>query len=283
MNGGELHDPVALALAEDTGSGDLTAQFFIAADSLSRGVIIAREDCVIAGTKAAVRSFQLIDSTVELVNCVTDGERVTAGDQVLEIRGPTRSLVTSERTALNFLQRLSGVATLTRKFVDAVAATGSQAKILDTRKTTPCLRHFEKAAVVAGGGVNHRMGLYDMAMVKDNHLLAEGKQAQLQNSIDRLRATHPEIRVELEADTLEQVERFLKLRGVGKILLDNMSVQQLGQAVAMGGGQVEFEASGGVTLETVGAIARSGVDFISVGALTHSARAIDLALELVHS
>ncbi len=276
----ERHDPVALALAEDIGDGDLTTKYFIAEDSRCRAMIVARERCVVAGTAVATRAFQLVDESLQISGAVADGTEVAAGATVLEVDGATRAVVTAERTALNFLQRLSGIATLTRKYVDAVAATGSQAKILDTRKTTPCLRHFEKAAVAAGGGTNHRLGLYDMVMVKDNHLLGEGAEEQLQDSIDQLRATHPEIRVELEADTLEQVERFLKLRGVAVILLDNMSAEQLGQAVAMGGGQVEFEASGGVNLETVEAIARSGVDYISVGALTHSARAIDLALEL---
>jgi len=179
---------------------------------------------------------------------------------------------------LNFLQRLSGIATLTRKFVDAVA--GTRAKILDTRKTTPGLRALEKAAVVSGGGRNHRFGLFDMAMVKDNHLAANAGLGFLQYAIDRLQADRPEIRVELEADTVDQVRGFLTLRGLAVILLDNMTTGQLREAVALGTGAVKFEASGGVTLDTIGKIASTGVDFISVGALTHSARAIDFSLEL---
>ena len=188
------------------------------------------------------------------------------------------SILTAERVALNFIQRLSGVATLTRKFVDAIAGTG--AVILDTRKTTPGLRALEKAAVVSGGGRNHRFGLYDMVMVKDNHLAANAGLDFLQYSIDRLHAARPGVRVELEADTVEQVRGFLKLHGVEVILLDNMTPGQLRECVALGAGRVKFEASGGVTLDTIGKIAATGVDFISVGALTHSARAIDFSLDL---
>ena len=181
--------------------------------------------------------------------------------------------------ALNFLQRLSGVATLTRRFVDAVA--GTKAKILDTRKTTPGLRALEKAAVVAGGGVNHRMGLYDMVMVKDNHLLAD---PDLQIAIDRAKAARPDLRIELEADNLGQVYIFLTLAGVDVILLDNMTPTDLRAAVNLGrakGSRVQFEASGGVNLETVRAVAETGVQWVSVGALTHSARAIDFSLEFL--
>jgi nicotinate-nucleotide pyrophosphorylase (carboxylating) len=174
-------------------------------------------------------------------------------------------LLTAERVALNFLQHLSGIATLTRRFVDAVA--GTKARILDTRKTVPGLRRLEKAAVVSGGGTNHRMGLYDMVMVKDNHLAAGTTLEVLQASIRRLRAEHPGTRVELEADRLEQVEGFLLLEGVDVILLDNMSLSELRAAVALAGGRVTLEASGGVSLETVAAIAATGVDCISVGAL----------------
>jgi len=197
---------------------------------------------------------------------------------VAEIEGDARALLTGERVALNFLQRLSGVATLTRKFVGAVA--GTKTHILDTRKTTPGLRALEKAAVVAGGGHNHRFGLFDMVMVKDNHLLAETDLHRLQDAIRRCRADHPEVRIELEADTLDQVRRFLTLMGVDVILLDNMRLEEMKEAVELGAGRVQFEASGGVNLDTVAGIAATGVDFISVGALTHSARAIDFSLEL---
>jgi nicotinate-nucleotide pyrophosphorylase (carboxylating) len=207
------------------------------------------------------------------------GSQVAPGDSVLRVEGPFPSLLTAERVALNFLQHLSGIATLTRRFVEAVA--GTRARILDTRKTIPGLRALEKAAVLAGGGCNHRMGLYDMVMVKDNHLAAGASPSQLQAAILSFKETHPAVRVELEADTLAQVEAFLSLSGVDVILLDNMSLAELRSAVALSAGRIPLEASGGVTLETVGAIAATGVDFISAGALTHSARAVDFSMELL--
>jgi nicotinate-nucleotide pyrophosphorylase (carboxylating) len=205
------------------------------------------------------------------------GSRLAEGDGVIEVAGALRSILTAERVALNFIQRLSGVATLTRRFVDAVAGTG--ARILDTRKTTPGLRALEKAAVVAGGGTNHRFGLFDMVMVKENHLAASDPGA-MQQAIDSFRAKHPKVRIELEADTLDQVRAFLNLKGVNVILLDNMSCPDMAEAVRLGAGKMEFEASGGVTLAKVAAIAATGVDFISVGALTHSAPALGFSLEI---
>jgi len=203
---------------------------------------------------------------------------VSPGAYVIEVRGKARSLLAAERVALNFLQRLSGVATKTRQFVDSVDGTG--AKILDTRKTTPGWRALEKAAVIAGGGANHRMGLYDRAMVKDNHLVAEGGIEALQKAINQLRVDKPGVEVELEADRLEQVEAFLKLDGVDYILLDNMNNDSLRKTVKMRAEKGPLlEASGGVNLQTVAAIAKTGVDFISVGALTHSATALDFSLE----
>ncbi len=209
-----------------------------------------------------------------------DGSRVTHGALVMEVSGFSRSILTAERTALNFLQRLSGVATLTSQFVEAVS--GTHAQILDTRKTTPGWRLLEKAAVVSGGGTNHRMGLYDRAMVKDNHLIAEGALSALQEAIRKLKAEKPNVDVELEADHLDQVKAFLTLEGVDQILLDNMTLDELRQAVEMREGSRPFlEASGGVTLSTVKGIANTGVDFISVGAVTHSAVGLDLGLDFV--
>jgi nicotinate-nucleotide pyrophosphorylase (carboxylating) len=201
---------------------------------------------------------------------------VVPGETVLTISGYTRAILTGERVALNFLQRLSGIATLTAEFVKQVAGTG--ATILDTRKTTPGLRRLEKEAVRAGGGRNHRFGLYDAVMVKDNHLLAG---PVLGTTLAKLRATHPNLLIELEADTIEQVREFAGFPEVDVILLDNMSVEQLRAAIALRRPGLIFEASGGVHLGTVRAIAQTGVDFISVGQLTHSARAIDLSLELL--
>ena len=195
----------------------------------------------------------------------------------MEISGTSRSLLTAERVALNFLQRLSAIATQTRRYVEAVKP--HPVKILDTRKTTPGWRWLEKAAVKAGGGTNHRHGLFDLVMVKDNHLLADGRFAELQSAIDHVKKDKPSIRVELEADTLEQVGAFLTLRGVDVILLDNMKPEQLSAAVALVQGRVKLEASGGVTIDTIREIAATGVDYISSGALTHTVRALDLSLE----
>ena len=272
------HDPIAIALAEDIGSGDLTSRYFTGTEK-RKARIFAKETAVVAGAETAAEVFGRVDPKTRVKICANSGSRVKAGGTVIEIEGAVSSILTAERVALNFLQRLSGVATLTAQFVKAVGR--RKARILDTRKTTPGLRALEKAAVVAGGGVNHRFGLYDMVMVKDNHLLAIGRAADLQETISRFRKKHPGIRVEVEADTLDQVREFLAQSGVDVILLDNMTLKQMVAAVKLGKGRVQFEASGGVTLKTVGAIAATGVDFISVGALTHSARAMDFSLELL--
>jgi nicotinate-nucleotide pyrophosphorylase (carboxylating) len=274
----EAHDPVAIALAEDIGTGDLTSRFFVGEEQRAAR-IFAKEPAVAAGVETAVEVFHRDDPQHTVTVSAKSGSLLQAGDTVLEIGGAARSILTAERVALNFLQRLSGVATLTRRFVDAVAP--HRARILDTRKTTPGLRALEKAAVVAGGGVNHRFGLFDMVMVKDNHLAARSDLAALQQAITSFRAEQPGIRVELEADAIAQVRDFLTLDGVDVMLLDNMSTAELAEAVALCAGRVQLEASGGVTMETVNAIAATGVDFISVGALTHSAHAIDFSLELL--
>jgi len=271
------HDPIAIALAEDIGRGDLTSRYFVGTEK-REAWIFAKEPAVVAGVETAAEVFRRVDPQMGVSVIRASGSAVEKGQTVLEISGAVRSILTAERVALNFIQRLSGVATLTRKFVDAIAGTKTQ--ILDTRKTTPGLRALEKAAVVAGGGRNHRFGLFDMVMVKDNHLLAETDLHRLQDAIRRCRADHPEVRIELEADTLDQVRRFLTLMGVEVILLDNMRLEEMKEAVELGAGRVQFEASGGVSLDTVAGIAATGVDFISVGALTHSARAIDFSLEL---
>ena len=273
-----MHDPIAIALAEDIGSGDLTSRYFVGTEERCAR-IFAKEPAVAAGGGTGAEVFRRVDPQLAVRVVREDGSPLAKGDTVLEIRGAVRSILTAERVALNFIQRLSGTATLTRRFVEAVA--GTRARILDTRKTTPGLRALEKAAVVAGGGVNHRFGLYDMVMVKDNHLAAGTTPEQLQAAIRAFRAENPGVRVELEADTLEQVRRFLAFTGVDVILLDNMTCAQMREAVALGAGRVQFEASGGVSLATVADIAATGVDFISVGALTHSAPAIDFSLELL--
>jgi nicotinate-nucleotide pyrophosphorylase (carboxylating) len=271
------HDPIAIALAEDIGDADLTSQYFVGlGDKKAR--IFVKERAVAAGVETAAEVFGRIDPGLVVTVVRSSGSQLEPGDTVLEIAGSTRSILTAERVALNFLQRLSGIATLTRKYVEAVGP--HRAQILDTRKTTPGLRALEKAAVVAGGGVNHRFGLYDMVMVKDNHLAAGNRLKDLQTAIRKFRADHPEKRVEVEADTLAQVRDFLALEGIDVILLDNMDCTDMKTAVELGAGRLKFEASGGVTLESIPRIAATGVDFISSGALTHSARAIDFSLEL---
>ena len=270
-----LLDPVDIALAEDLGSGDLTSLFFIPETRASKGRIFAKEASVVAGVETVRRVYQKLDGRVELTILIRDGTRVDTGETVLEMSGPTRSILSGERVALNFIQRLSGIATLTAQFVKAVHGTG--VTILDTRKTTPGLRAMEKAAVKAGGGQNHRMGLYDGVMVKDNHLLAK---PELQKAILSIRRIHPDILIEVEADSFDQVRDFVNLKGIDVLLLDNMSPDQLRACVSLRRPGLKFEASGGVSLATVRQIAETGVDFISVGQLTHSARAIDFSLEL---
>jgi nicotinate-nucleotide pyrophosphorylase (carboxylating) len=270
-----LLDPVDIALAEDLGSGDLTSLFFIPETRASKGRIFAKEASVVAGVETVRRVYQKLDGRVELTILIRDGTRVNTGETVLEMSGPTRSILSGERVALNFIQRLSGIATLTAQFVEAVHGTG--VTILDTRKTTPGLRAMEKAAVKAGGGQNHRMGLYDGVMVKDNHLLAK---PELQKAILSIRRIHPDILIEVEADSFDQVRDFVNLKGIDVLLLDNMSPDQLRACVSLRRPGLKFEASGGVSLATVRQIAETGVDFISVGQLTHSARAIDFSLEL---
>lgn len=269
---------IDLALAEDIGPGDVTSSYFVPEHREACGLILARSEGVVAGVEVAEEVFKRVDNETSVKILLESGNHVSPGSYVIEVRGKARSLLTAERVALNFLQRLSGVATKTRQFVELTDGTG--AKILDTRKTTPGWRTLEKAAVIAGGGANHRMGLYDRAMVKDNHLVAEGGIEALQESINKLRADKSGVEVELEADRLDQVKVFLKLDGVDHILLDNMTNDSLRLAVGMREGERPLlEASGGVNLETVGEIAKTGVDFISVGALTHSAVALDLSLE----
>lgn len=272
-------DLIDAALREDIGSGDLTTEYFTDHSRIATARIVAREECVLAGGAVAREVFRRVDPGLELIHLLPDGIVLEKGAMALEIRGRAASLLTAERTVLNFLQRLSGVATITYRYVQAVQ--GTETRILDTRKTTPGWRLLEKAAVAAGGGTNHRIGLYDMVMVKDNHLAACASLDDLAVSIRRFKDAHPDIRVELEADTLDQVRAFVAMEGVDVILLDNMTTAQMREAVAMRRDGIEFEASGGITIERLPEIARTGVDYISVGALTHSARAVDLSMEII--
>lgn len=271
---------IDLALREDIRGGDITTQYFVGESEQASARVLAKERAIVAGTEVAAEVFRRVDPNLRVEIVQADGAAVAGGATVLEVRGPARSILTAERVALNFLQRLSGIATLTREFVDAAGKNSAQ--ILDTRKTTPGLRKFEKAAVVAGGGANHRFGLHDMVLVKDNHLLARPGLGRLTEVIDRVRAERPDLRVEVEADNLDQVRALLEVKGVEVILLDNMRGAQMREAVAIGKGKVKFEASGGISLRNIRQVAATGVDYVSIGALTHSARAIDFSLELTH-
>jgi nicotinate-nucleotide pyrophosphorylase (carboxylating) len=241
--------------------------------------VAVRKDGVVSGVELAARVFCTVDRELDVEILIADGSRVSSGALLIRVEGSARSILAAERTALNFLQRLSGVATLTAQHVEEVK--GTRAQILDTRKTTPGYRLLEKQAVLDGGGVNHRLGLYDRAMVKDNHLVAEGGTEAIQAAIHRLKSEQPAVEVELEADNLDQVRKFLALDGIDHVLLDNMDLGQLREAVLLRGDRhkPQLEASGGVTLESLRNIAMTGVDFISVGALTHSAPALDIGLD----
>lgn len=266
------------ALAEDVGSGDATTLATVPCDAVAYALMVAREPLVLAGLDFVEETFRQLSQQVEIKALRQDGRAVEAGSSILRLSGPARALLTGERVALNFVQRLSGIATLTAQFVEAVAGTG--ARILDTRKTTPGWRRFEKYAVECGGGKNHRLGLHDMVLIKDNHLVALRSEppSAIQAAVERARQCYPHLKIEVEADSLEQVEEAIAARA-DIVLLDNMNPAQLKAAVDKCRGRLQTEASGGVTLSTVRAIADTGVDFISVGALTHSARAVDIALD----
>ena len=274
-------DPIDLALHEDVGAGDVTTALLVPADRRAQARILAREKAVIAGTMTAAEVFRRVDPALKVSVELTDGSAVLGGETILKIQGAARSILTAERVALNFLQRLSGIATLTNEYVEAIGK--NPAKIMDTRKTTPGLRALEKAAVVAGGGTNHRFGLFDAILIKDNHLAAEQDLEKLAVAIRQARAQNPDMKIEVEADNLELVRALVQMDGVHVILLDNMETAEMRAAIALGRKQgVKFEASGGINLRTVRRIAATGVDYISVGALTHSPRAIDISLELTH-
>ncbi len=287
-------DAVRRALAEDVGTGDVTTEAVVPADAVAEGAFVAREAGVAAGLPLVALVFQEIDRRVEVRESLSDGERFPARATLATARGPARALLVGERVALNFLQRLCGIATLARAFADAVAGTG--ARIYDTRKTTPGLRALEKYAVRAGGAMNHRMGLYHEALLKDNHIAVLARQQKvfspdevdLRDAVHRIRQRRPGVFVEVEASTLRGVERALEAQP-DAILLDNMDPGRLRECAALvrertrpglGARRPILEASGGVRLENVREIAEAGVDRVSVGALTHSARALDIAFEL---
>lgn len=274
----EIRAAVKAALAEDVGSGDVTTLATVPPNVTARAFMRARQRLVVAGTAFAEATFRALSRKIKIESVLRDGHTAGGGATILKVSGPARAILTGERVALNFIQRLSGVATLTSEFVRAVH--GTRAQILDTRKTTPGWRRFEKYAVTCGGGVNHRMGLYDMALIKDNHLasLRDEKPNAIAAAIARARRKYPKLKIEVEADSLDQVRQALNA-GAEMILLDNMSLNELSQAVVMAEGFAKTEASGGINLKTIRPIARTGVDFISAGALTHSAPAVDIGLD----
>lgn len=275
-----VREAAARAVGEDVGPDDVTSRAFIGEEAMAMGVLVAREDCVLAGMDVAEAVFREVDGRLIWETLIQDGQKVGPNQSVAKVRGSARSVLTGERCALNFLQRLSGVATLTAEYVRAIA--GTRTKILDTRKTTPGLRALERQAVRLGGGVNHRAGLYDGYLVKENHLSLVNSE-RLPELIQQARASHPDLALVVEADSLELAMKLLLLP-VDRILVDNLTADQVREIVNVKRSRslgIEIEASGGVTLERAQALSQAGVDFISVGKLTHSARSIDFSLDLI--
>jgi len=278
LSAAEIRQAVQAALAEDIGDGDATTLATVPETATARAVMRAREPLVVAGLDFAEAAFRELSAAIKIERLAKDGQRVNGGDILLKISGPAHAILSAERVALNFVQRLSGVATLTAQFVDAIKDTPTQ--ILDTRKTTPGWRRFEKYAVTCGGGHNHRLGLFDMVLIKDNHLAAlrDAQPNAIAAAVRRAREKFPQLKIEVEADTLEQAGQAAAA-GADIILLDNMNPVQLRLAVQKVKGRAKTEASGGVNLAGVQTIAKTGVDFISIGALTHSAHAVDMGLD----
>ncbi len=280
LNDSRIGRLIEQALFEDIGFGDITSESLIPEGQLGRAEFIVNESGIISGIDVVKIIFGIVDGQVSFESEIRDGSLVQSGVSLGQLHGPVRSLLTGERVALNFLQRMSGIATLTHKYVHAVA--GTKAKITDTRKTAPGLRVLDKKAVADGGGVNHRFALDSMVLIKDNHIAAAGS---IVNGITRckeyLRSQTIDVKIEVETTTLEQVKEVLSVGGIDRIMLDNYSLEDMHEAVRMVDGAYEVEASGGVNLQTVRQIAETGVDFISVGALTHSPKALDISLEYI--
>ncbi len=270
-----VEEVVRRALAEDVGTGDLTTDLVVPREAVTTAFITSKAEGVLAGLPVAARVFSFLDAGVVLEEALPEGSRLEPGTVIARLSGPARAILTGERVALNFLQRLSGIATLTRRFVELLAGTGT--RLLDTRKTTPGLRLLEKYAVRVGGGWNHRFGLYDAVLIKDNHIKVAGGVGE---AVRRARAVAPPwVKIEVEVEDLAQLDEALAA-GADLILLDNVSIPLLREAVARARGRALLEASGGITLANVREVAATGVDFISVGALTHSAPALDISLDV---
>ncbi len=278
LSAAEIRRAVQAALAEDIGSGDATTLATVPKAATAKAALRAREPLVVAGLDFAEAAFRELSAAIKMKCLAKDGQHVKAGASLLKISGPARAILSAERVALNFVQRLSGIATLTAQFVDAIKDTPAQ--ILDTRKTTPGWRRFEKYAVACGGGKNHRFGLFDLVLIKDNHLAAlrDANPNAIAAAVRRAREKFPRLKIEVEADTLEQAGQAADA-GADIILLDNMKPARLRLVVQKINDRAKTEASGGVNLGNVRAMAKTGVDFISVGALTHSAPAVDVGLD----
>lgn len=273
-----LNSIIKLALNEDIGAGDITTNSIISSYKNAEAILLTKSEGIISGLEVAEKIFKLLDKKVSFKKFVNDGDRVNKNQVVALIKGTARAILTGERTALNFLQRMSGISTLTNQFVSEINHT--KTKILDTRKTSPCLRYFDKYAVRVGGGINHRFGLFDMVLIKDNHIAVSGSITNAVNNCRNfLKKKKKKVLIEVETKNLDEVAEALKC-SVDIIMLDNFSVAQMKKAVELINGKIKVEASGGVNLKTVKKIAETGVDFISIGAITHSVKAMDISLDI---
>jgi nicotinate-nucleotide pyrophosphorylase (carboxylating) len=278
MNADEL---IKQALAEDIGSGDHTSLSTIPAAATGQAQLLIKADGVVAGIEVARKVFEILDPTLQFKSLLKDGTPVKVGDIVFTVSGSSRSILTGERLALNFMQRLSGIATATRHMADLIAHTS--ARLLDTRKTTPLLRHLEKQAVVAGGGTNHRYGLYDMILIKDNHVDFAGGISQAIEAVHLyLQTKKLDLKIEIEVRNFDELQQVLDHGGVNRVMLDNFTPEDMRRAVRMIAGRAETEASGRITAENIRSYAETGVDFISSGALTHQIKSLDMSLKAVH-
>lgn len=274
FNETEINNIVLNALKEDIGHGDVTTEAIVDENLSGIGTITSCTDGIVSGIDFAAESFKLLNESVQVEKNVEDGEKIKSGQKLMKIKGKMRTILSGERVALNFLQRMSGIATLTNKFV---VQTEGRVKILDTRKTTPNLRKLEKYSVYKGGGVNHRFGLYDMFLIKDNHIAASGGDLLL--VVEKVKERQSDLKIEVEVDSLSMIQPLLS-SGVDRIMLDNMSNEEIKEAVKIIDGHIEIEVSGGITLDRIKSLSKLGIDFISVGLLTHSYSSLDMTLDI---
>jgi nicotinate-nucleotide pyrophosphorylase (carboxylating) len=268
---------IELSLSEDIGDGDHSSLACISKSETNKAKLVAKEEGIICGIDIAREVYALVDKSIKFTAMMKDGDRIKKGDIIFRVEGSAIGILTSERTALNYMQRLSGIATSTNEYVELIK--GTSTKLLDTRKTTPSMRLFEKYAVKAGGGYNHRIGLYDMIMLKDNHIdFAGGVENAITKTKEYLKNVGKELKIEVEVRSMEELERVLKIGGINRIMLDNFTPELLQKAIERIGGKYETESSGGINKDTILNFAKTGVDFISVGALTHQIKSLDLSL-----